>query len=324
MAGEIPSAEQAPSNEELETLLTDAFYENLSKIEVPEILKQIDPDFPSADFLDNPNGIFDALAYPKETNKEIFNKWNGLAFTKMKSNKPNILSLVIDPVFQSKYSQTSAYLNASNKEKKQMAAYLKLLASAIIQIHNNIVDKYSNTEIARAREAALSTVEWPSVRFGNKGETEYNERVEASHEEIKEFYDGLDAEGKKRALKNTYGILASGTKGAVNQWDLNQNQATDKNYPVEAIHLGELRIGGAYVEAMLKEVGQLLNGEIFSVFTSLKTLSDSLNTFFAGGLSDDGKAREAISSAQDIQKKTAESSGADPRQLGLPGFGQEE
>lgn len=324
VAAEIPSAEQVPSNEELETLLTDAFYENLSKIEVPEILKQIDPDFPSADFLDNPNGIFDVLAYPKETNKEIFNKWNGLAFTKMKSNKPNILSLVIDPVFQSKYSQTSAYLNASSKEKKQIAAYLKLLASAIIQIHNNIVDKYSNTEIARAREAALSTVEWPSVRFGNKGETEYNERVEANHQEIKEFYDGLDAEGKKRALKNTYGILASGTKGAVNQWDLNEKQAKGEIGAVEAIHLGELRIGGAYVEEMLKEVSKLLNDEIFTVFTSLKTLSDSLNGFFAGGLSDDKKAIQAIRSAEDIQKKTADTSGVDPRQLGLPGIGQEE
>jgi hypothetical protein len=92
---------------------------------------------------------------------------------------------------------------------------------------------------------------------------------------------------------------------------------------VEAQYLGELRIGGVHVEAMLKEVGALLNDEIFTVFTSLQTLSDSLNSFFAGGLSDDGKAMQAITSAQDIQKKTAESSGVDPHQLGLP-FGQEE
>ena len=53
------------------------------------------------------------------------------------------------------------------------------------------------------------------------------------------------------------------------------------------------------------------------MFTSLKTLSESLNGFFAGGLSDDGKAVTAITSAQDIQKKTAEASGQDDRQLGL-------
>ena len=96
------------------------------------------------------------------------------------------------------------------------------------------------------------------------------------------------------------------------------------DYAVEAIHLGELRIGGAYVEAMLLEVSKLLNDEIFTVFTSLKTLSDSLNGFFAGGLSDDKQAKQAITSAQDIQKKTADTSGVDPRQLGLPGMGQEE
>tara|TARA_R110002124_G_scaffold16676_2_gene70952 strand:- start:290 stop:2002 length:1713 start_codon:yes stop_codon:yes gene_type:complete len=332
VAAMIPSAEQAPSNEEMETMLTDAFYENLPKIEVPEILKQIAPDFPNADFLDQPNGIFDTLAYPKEPKEgpqNVFNKWKGLALTPMTirgsvNQNTLVYTNIIEPVFLSKYSENTTYLNASKGEKKLITAYLKTLGIVIAKIHNNIVDKYSNTEIARAREAALSTVEWPSVRFGNKGETEYNEKVEATHEEIKEFYDGLDAEGKKGALKNTYGILASGTKSAVNQWDLNEKQATDSSYPVEAIHLGELRIGGAYVEAMLKEVGKLLNEEIFSVFTSLKTLSDSLNSFFAGGLSDDGKALEAITSAQDIQKKTAESSGVDPRQLGLPGIGQEE
>jgi len=51
-------------------------------------------------------------------------------------------------------------------------------------------------------------------------------------------------------------------------------------------------------------VSKLLNDEIFSVFTSLKTLSDNLNGFFAGGLSNDSQAATAISSAKDIEKKT--------------------
>ena len=330
VAGEIPSAEQVPSNEELETMLTDAFDQNLPDIEVPEIFREIAPEgFPNKEFIDGPGGIFDTLAYPKEPKtgaQDVFNAWKGaLALTPMYLNRSatKVYSNIIKPVFDSKYSQTSAYLNASSGEKKAIVAYLKTLGVVIAKIHNNIVEKYSNTEIARAREAALSTVEWPSVRRGKVAEVDYNKEIAANHAEIKEFYDGLDAEGKKRALKNTYGILAHGTKGAVNQWDLNEKQAKGEIGAVEAIHLGELRIGGAYVEAMLKEVGQLLNGEIFSVFTSLKTLSDSLNGFFAGGLSDDGKALQAITSAQDIQKKTAETSGADPRQLGLP-FGQEE
>ena len=85
-----------------------------------------------------------------------------------------------------------------------------------------------------------------------------------------------------------------------------------------------LSIGGENVEKMLKQVSSILNDEIFSVFTSLKTLSDSLNGFFAGGLSDKDShlASEAIGSANEIQKKTAEHSGQDPRQLGL-GFQEE-
>ena len=91
---------------------------------------------------------------------------------------------------------------------------------------------------------------------------------------------------------------------------------------MNAEFLGELQIGGAYVEQMLTQVSEMLNQEIFAVFTSLKTLSESLNGFFAGGLSDDGKAVTAITSAQDIQKKTAEASGQDDRQLGF-GFEEE-
>ena len=53
----------------------------------------------------------------------------------------------------------------------------------------------------------------------------------------------------------------------------------------------------------------MLNEEIFSVFTSLKNLSDNLNGFFAGGLTDDKKAATAIESAQDIEKKTTELKG---------------
>ena len=327
VAATIPSAEQVPSNEELETHLTDVFAENLPNIEVPEIFKEIAPEgFPNDEFIDGPDGIFATLKYSKsngEINKDLFTGWKGLAMTSFK--KDLSLYKLIKKVFESKYSETSAFIDKKPAQRDDIEVYLRSLANLIIKIHNQVVEKYSNTEIARSREAAVSIVEWPSVRPGLKKEVEYNKKIAANHAEIKKFYDGLDDEGKIRALKNTYGILASGTKAAVNQWDMNENQVVKgTGYPVESQYLGELRIGGAHVEAMLKEVGKLLNDEIFSVFTSLKTLSDSLNSFFAGGLSDDGKALEAITSAQDIQKKTAESSGLDSRQLGLPGIGQEE
>ena len=160
----------------------------------------------------------------------------------------------------------------------------------------------------KARAAALKGVDWISVKRGKKAETEYNAQIEGNHEEIREYYNGLDLEGKKRALLNTYGVVVGGA-GGITQWDLNEKQATNPNYPVEAEYLGELQIGGAYVEAMLKQVSAILDEEIFAVFTSLKTLSDNLNGFFAGGLADDSKAVTAIGSAQDIEKKTTDLKG---------------
>jgi len=117
-------------------------------------------------------------------------------------------------------------------------------------------------------------------------------------DDLKVFYKELPFEEKKQALLNTYGFLNE------EQFDLNRAQATEKGAPIFSQELGNILIGGEIVEKMLKNVSSLLNDEIFSVFTSLKTLSDNLNGFFAGGLSNDDQAGAAIASAKDIDKKT--------------------
>jgi len=117
-------------------------------------------------------------------------------------------------------------------------------------------------------------------------------------DDLKVFYKELPFEEKKQALLNTYGFLNE------EQFDLNRAQATEPGKPIFSQELGNILIGGEIVEKMLKNVSALLNDEIFSVFTSLKTLSDNLNGFFAGGLSNNSQAATAISSAKDIEKKT--------------------
>ena len=146
---------------------------------------------------------------------------------------------------------------------------------------------------------------WHLPNSNRKAEEEYNSQISANHKAIQDYYNGLDEAGKIEALKNTYGMVVGGA-GGITQWDLNDKQATNPDYPVNAEYLGELRIGGAYVEAMLTQVSDILNQEIFSVFSSLKSLSDNLNGFFAGGLADNSKAVTAIQSAQDIEEKTTE------------------
>ena len=69
---------------------------------------------------------------------------------------------------------------------------------------------------------------------------------------------------------------------------------------------GELRIGTDSLQTMLNESVAALNTNVFSIFGDLQVLSDSLNSFFAGGLQDTKKAESAISSADNIEGKTEE------------------
>jgi hypothetical protein len=324
IADKIPSADRIPPNEELETALVEKVRSHLGDIEVSPVMQEIDPNFSLDDFIKGPDGVFDALKYagkePKGNARKVYNTWKGLSGTTMKH--PNALyNFIFDEVFLPKYSEASAWRNieqaSRNKTAKAKVTSFVMKTAQIIQAyHNAMVDGFASSEVAKARKAALKDVDWTSVKPGLKAEKEYNAQIAANHEEISTYYKGLDDAGKIEALKNTYGMVVGGA-GGITQWDLNKDQATNKDYPVNAEFLGELQIGGAYVEQMLTQVSEMLNQEIFAVFTSLKTLSESLNGFFAGGLSDDGKAVTAITSAQDIQKKTAEASGQDDRQLGL-------
>ena len=325
IADKIPSADRIPPNEELEKALVNAVIADLDEIEVSPVMAEIDPQFALDKFVNSGDGgVFDVLQYADEGNKELFGKnWNGLAYTKMASVS-KLANFIFDKVFLPKYSEASAWKEIkSNAARQRVVTFIKALARSIKGKHDGMIERFGSSEVAKARANALKDVDWVSVKRGKKAETDYNAEIEANHDAIRTYYNKLDTAGKIEALKNTYGMVVGGA-GGITQWDLNEKQATNPDYPVNAKYLGQLRIGGAYVEEMLKQVSALLDQEVFSVFTSLKSLSDNLNGFFAGGLADNTKAVTAIENAQDIQKKTAEASGQDDRQLGLPGIGQEE
>tara|TARA_R110002012_G_scaffold528_2_gene2459 strand:- start:3344 stop:5098 length:1755 start_codon:yes stop_codon:yes gene_type:complete len=308
IADKIPSADRVPSNEELEKELLKVVRSGLDNIEVSEAMQQIDPGFSLDKFVNGPDGIFKLMQYANEGRKDLFAKnWNGLAYTKMGS-VGKLQQFIFDEVFLPKYSEASAWKDIkSNAAKQRVVAFIKTLAKDIKTTHDTMVDSFGSSEVAKAREGALRDVDWLSVKSPRKlkGNEEYNDQMVANREQVSSYYNGLDEAGKIEALKNTYGMVVGGA-GGITQWDLNANQATSDSYPVNAEYLGELRIGGAYVEQMLTQVSEMLNQEIFSVFTSLKSLSDNLNGFFAGGLKDNKKAVTAIASAQDIEEKTTE------------------
>ena len=198
----------------------------------------------------------------------------------------------------------AVYDNRDEPPKKYPKGSLDFLAKNVFQAaYLEILNQYKASEMKLLRKQAITDTTFV---------TDLGELVG--------FYKGLDAATKAIALKNTLGYMETF------QFALNRKQSTTDAPPINTQKFGVLSIGGQNVEIMLKQVSEILNEEIFTVFTSLKTLSDSLNGFFAGGLSDKDShlAIQAITSADEIQKKTAEHSGQEPRQLGLPGVGQEE
>jgi len=132
-------------------------------------------------------------------------------------------------------------------------------------------------------------------------------------------YSQMSEAQRKIALVNTLGYLET------LHFSLNQAQATNPEPPnwqerteenpenprkLKAIkggtgaeYLGSINIGTAHVATALNQVRDLLNEEVYEIFQSLKILSDSLNSFFAGGLKNDALASAAVDNAQNIQSK---------------------
>ena len=121
-----------------------------------------------------------------------------------------------------------------------------------------------------------------------------------SPEDSTSLYNTLPEDMKRVALKNSLGYLES------YQWHLNRTQATNTSAPLNAEYQGEIQVGSQAVMKLLNDVKELLNQQVFQIFSSLKSLSDNLNSYFAGGLADDRRASDAIDNAQQIETNTTE------------------
>ena len=282
VAGDLPGADKLPSAEKLET----EFIERLDSLvkatdfrqAVPDFISKIDPEFPSDADMEE---ILQVLEYSRER-KKFFNDWKGLGRTTMKDGP------VRDVLVQYFMSKNADKVPATDKAAKALRTSLGQLQKAIKAANDAIVTRLSASEVNKVRAELIDKIEF-----------------EKDLDVILEYYNNpeLSDDARKVALKNTFGYIN------VRQFALNRAQSTDPSPPISTKKLGVITIGGAEVEKMLKEVSRILDKEIFTVFTSLKTLSDSLNSFFAGGLSDGDLAVQAIESASEIQMKTAEHSG---------------
>ena len=159
----------------------------------------------------------------------------------------------------------------------------QMLLNAIGKANAAVIDRLRQSRLADERKMEISRM----VKDG-----EFLDPQESARQ-----YKMMGREQKRLALKNSWGYLTTG------HFSLNQKQATAEGPPTNTKFVGSIMIGRALVGRVVDSVRDILNEEVTEIFQSLKILSDSLNTFFAGGLEDDSLAKAATDNAHNISSK---------------------
>ena len=123
-----------------------------------------------------------------------------------------------------------------------------------------------------------------------------------------EFYNSLDPEAKRRALKNTRGYLFT-DHFQLNKTNVKQVEGYAENTlpeGQESVYIGSIKVGVANVQAVLDRVTTAINEKVFDIFNNVKVLTTNIQAYFAGGLQKDEEADNAIGAAQNIETKTEE------------------
>ncbi len=214
------------------------------------------------------------------TGKGTFNKY-GTAADKSKLNP-----LLADP-------ETGVVAGGNATVRKTIA----VLNRALISITGQQAE--INARRQTGVDALVSQGIFPKVPSGKKKDKKQVENVRALAARSRDWYNAQDDETKKRALKYTMGYLKT------YQFELNRAESTSEGL-VPVRFLGEINIGSSHIENVLARCQSILDESIFSIFTSLKDLTDNLNSYFANGLADDSKASNAIVAADNIETRTKE------------------
>jgi len=193
----------------------------------------------------------------------------------------------------------------NDKKINGPTAVSKTLLYQVFRDANNVTlrSRYKSGELDKLRQTQINNLYFP-------GEMSFEERIENS----RKFYEAASPELKKKCLKVAKGYVD------VMQFELNQNHVINidklaEPTPGELFPPGQtkskidnatIKIGVKNVKEMLSRVTGELNKIIFGIFTSLKSLTQQLQSYFAGGLQDDQQAEDAKKSALSIEQRTAE------------------
>ena len=182
-----------------------------------------------------------------------------------------------------KMSKTKVLDFVKSKYDQAPQVVIALLKDAIIDANQKVVD----SQKAKAKDSKRKLQIQNMVAQGDF----------FSPEESARQYKMLGFEQKKIALQNSLGYLRNF------KFSLNKTQALAPSEPTNTLYLGSINVGTAHVVEALGKVKDILNEEVYEIFQSLKILSDSLNSYFAGGLKDDNLAKTSVDNAKNIETK---------------------
>jgi hypothetical protein len=175
----------------------------------------------------------------------------------------------------------------------------KKLVNLIVKINNDIiVPKYSKEKLDVRRRETLNQLYF------------YDSNVPKLIETSRRFYENADAELKKRCLEVCLGYVDTRqfglTQVMVSKIVALAGNAAGEIFPAgqNKIIIGTLQIGAANIQTMLTKVTGQLNQLIFDISNNLKVLTQNIQGYFAGGLTNDEEADNAKAAAVNIEKKT--------------------
>ena len=266
MSDTLPGEGNLPSDEDLEKL----FIKYLD-----EVFKMKDISLSQM----QTNDILQGIDYAKKD--EMFNDWiqqigddkvnKGIVRGRSTLNKDKVRKML----------QSLDWVPIKNDQGKTVSDYF--LAGHIIAANNAVINDQKKQKLADQRNQEIK-------RMVAEGEF-------LSPEESARVYNDMGPRQKRVALLNSWGYLTRG------HFSLNQKQAVNPAPPTNTLALGSINVGRQAVKRVVDSIRDILNEEVMEIFQSLKVLSDSLNSFFAGGLSDDSLANTSVESANNISSK---------------------
>lgn len=270
----LPSQENLPSTEEMETSFVSAINKAMAGMKLP-------PEYA--------DGLTQVLDWAN--NDELFKPvQRGESFLVVRGQSPiqvsnKALAGAVDGFLQSSFVDEDLLPFTTQNRR----ALRKVVSGA----NATVLDQFTKKKLAGQRAKAL----------GQKG-------VFLDAAKSAEFYNGLSPEMKKKALLQSRGYLST-LQFDLNRGHVLKIDQIAGEFPAlpegqQSSEIGIIPIGATYVQEMLNNMTRELNEAIFDIFVSVKEIQEGSYSYIAGGLAEDEQAQKAINASKRVSEKTEE------------------